>query len=559
MTTKTISVEVGERKARGRPRSSSLVLMNFADEVRDILQRQHEIVTRTRFPSPVYQRDPIAFFRNILGVEYVWPKQAEIIEAVRDFARVAVCAGHKVSKSHTAAGIALWWYCSWNDARVVMSSTTARQVDQILWRELRMMRARAGRCVECKQADPDGHVIRAPCEHSGLIEGELGDLARTGLKSDDFREVVGFTAREAEAVAGISGNRLLYIIDEASGVPDLIFEAIEGNRAGGAHLVLLGNGTRNEGEFYEAFHSKSGLYKTIRVSSEETPNVQQRRVVIPGLATYEWVEEKKLEWGVNSPIYAVRIKGEHATYEQGKIFSLHAIGQSQERWHETPATGRLYIGVDPAGESGMGDETCFCVRRGLKQLALQPHLGLNDEQILVHLLQLITVHKLPRETPVVVIDREGSIGYKLYKRLQQFLEENPNAFELVALSASNAAFRQAHLYDRVRDELVANLEQWLRDGGALLEDDKLVRELHAFKYTATIKGRLKVTSKEIIRKEIGRSPDRFDATTLSVWEPLSLQPDVPQGAAAVAVQEAEAAGNASRVMDPYSAMKVWRR
>lgn len=560
MTT-SIAVEVGGRKSRARPRAtaSPLRLLTFADDIESGLNARRDIVSRVRFPSPIYQRDPAAFFRNVLGVE-PWSRQVEVIEAVRDCDRVAVSSGHKVSKSHTAAGIALWWYSSYADARVVMSSTTARQVDQILWRELRMLRARAGRCVRCKHDDPDGHVIRTPCPHSALIEGDLGDLARTGLKSNDFREVVGFTAREAEAVAGISGNRLLYLIDEASGVPDLIFEAIEGNRAGGAKLVMFGNPTRNEGEFYDAFHSKSKLYRTFRISSEESPNVVQRRVVIPGLATYDWIEEKKIEWGEKSPIYQVRVKGQHPTYEQGKIFSLHTIGQSQERWHETPASGRLFVGVDPAGESGQGDETAISVRRGLKQIALIVQLGLNEDQILVLIRQTIAAHKLPRETPVVVIDREGSIGSKLNKAARAYVDEHSNEFELVALSASNSAIRQPTLYDRLRDELVANFEQWIRDGGAVLDDDKLVKEMHAFTYKQNVKGFLKVTPKDQIKKDIGRSPDRFDATALSVWEALSLQ-EVPGASPAVsiAVQEAEASGNASRLMDPYEALKAFRR
>lgn len=551
--TSSIALEVGERKLRGRPRQAAS-LLNFADDIRDGLLRQGELSLRALFPSPIYQQDPVGYFRNVLGVE-PWSKQVEILEAIRDNLRVAVASGHKVSKSHTAAGVALWWYCSWPDARVIMSSTTARQVDQILWRELRMMRARSGRCMPCKLADPDGHVIPTPCEHSALIDGDLGDLARTGLKSRDFREVVGFTAREAEAVAGISGNRLLYLIDEASGVPDLIFEAIEGNRAGGARIVLFGNPTRNDGEFFDAFHGKSQLYKTITVSSEQTPNVQERRVVIPGLATYEWVEEKKIEWGEDSPIYSVRIRGKFATHEAGRIFSLHAIEQAQQRWYETPASGRLFVGIDPAGESGMGDETAFCVRRGLKQIALRTILGLNEAQILVHGLQLIGEHKLPRETPVLVIDREGSIGSKLNTTLRDFLDENSNAFELVAVSASNGAVRQPLIYDRIRDELVANLEQWLRDGGALLEDDKLVRELHAFEWKSSIKGRLKVTPKEVIRKLIGRSPDRFDATALSVWEPLSLQ-ELPETAAAAVAQSG---GETPSGMDPYAGSMAWGR
>lgn len=536
----------------GRPKKASAPLFTILSDVLDAVSVELDKVNARRFPSAEYREDPVRFFREVLGVE-PWSRQVEIIEAVRDHPRVAICSGHKISKSHTAAGLALWYYCSHVDARVVMSSTTARQVDQILWRELRMMRARSARCVACKAADPTGILIPRPCPHSVLIDGEQGELARTGLKSEDFREIVGFTAKEAEAVAGISGRNLLYILDEASGIPDAIFEAIEGNRAGGARVVMFGNGTRNEGEFFEAFHSKSRLYFTLRVSSEETPNVVEGREVIPGLATREWIEEKKIEWGVDSALYAVRVKGLHATLEEHKIFSLHVIEQAEQRWHTTADAGRLFIGLDPAGASGTGDETAFSVRRGLKHIALRRFRGLNDDAHLVHLLAMLSEFRLPRETPVVVLDREGPIGSSLAGKFAAHVELNPYVFELVLVRASDRAHRQPKVYDRVRDELAANLQAWLRDGGAILEDARLEKELHALEFKAATNGRLKLTPKTDLKKLLGGSPDAYDSLALSVWEPLSLNEPI----AAAALSDEPANTNAYGI-DPYAAGRAWR-
>lgn len=462
--------------------------------------------------------------------------------------------------SHSAAGIALWYYSSFPDARVVMSSTTARQVDQILWRELQMMRARGGRCVACKAEDPDGRRIPRPCPHGALIDGEIGGLARTGLKSDDFREIVGFTAREAEAVAGISGRHLLYIIDEASGVPDAIFEAIEGNRAGGARIVMFSNPTRTSGEFFEAFTKKSDFYKTITVSSEETPNVTSGQVLIPGLATREWIDEKRAEWGEESPLYKVRIQGEFATSEDGKIFSIHAIEQAEELWHETPAEGRLYVGIDPAGESGTGDEAVFAPRRGKKILELQAHLGLSPEAHLVHLLSMLGRLVQPRERPVVVLDREGAVGARVYGVLLAHLDtqrRNP-PFELVGLKASDRAPRQPFVFDRMREEITANFEAWIRDGGTIPEDAKLAAEMHVWEWESQVSGRLKlIPSKKALRRQdsLGRSPDRYDAAALSCWEPLALRDGVPASARR---PRQDADDFAEATLDPYAGSEAWR-
>jgi len=537
-----------------------------------------EAATRIVWPDDRYQNDPVGFAHDILGVG-TWEKQDEILEAYRDHERVSVRSGHKVSKSHTAAIIATHFYCSYPEARVVMSSVTARQVDAILWREVHKMKARAGRCVSCKRAelerakDDRREPAPFPCPHSSTIDGKINDRACNGMKAaDHLREIVGFTAKEAEAVAGVSGENLLYIIDEASGVPDLIFEAIEGNRAGGARIVLFSNPTRTEGEFYESHTKKAlrldargrsvGFYKTIQVSSEETPNVKQRRKVIPGLATYEYIEEKKREWGEDSPIYKVRIKGEFVENEDGKILSLHDLTMAEARWDDAPDEGRLFIGLDPAGPGDAGDDSVFAPRRGAKVFPLHvPAHGLSAAQHVTELLFVIKAHRRSERElpPVVVIDRDGPIGAEVYGLLRAYAEEHPGAFVVVGVRGSDRARREPQLYDRIRDEVWANLAAWLKRGGAIPEDGRLTKELHTPSWYQPLgSAKLKVTSKKELRKLLdGQSPDRADAVALSVWEGAAVDeldtPAPPAGARAGDDLDLEV------VMDPYAGLGIWER
>lgn len=570
-----------ERRKPGRPKAE---LVTMADDLRAAMLAMLSTARAVSFPSPKYRDNPLLFFREVLGVE-PWSRQAELIEAVRDHDRVACKAGRRVSKSHTVAGIALWWYCSWPGARVVLSSTTARQVDQILWRELSMMKANAGRCVACldemDRLERGGMTriqveqrIPRPCPHSAVIDGDLAMIARTGLRSEDFREVKGFTARQAEAMQGIAGSHLLFIIDEASGVPQPIFDAISGNRAGGGKVLLFGNPTQNAGEFFDAFHSKNNASKSneghgyycLTVSSEESPNVREGRLVIPGLATREYIREREIEWGRDSAQFKIHVLGEFALAEEGRIFSVHVLKEAEER-HLLDAPedsdGRLYIGLDPAGESGSGDESAFCGRRKNRVLKLVTRRGLTDEAHLAELLALIAELKLPREKPVVVLDREGSVGSSLYGRIRNYLETRDD-FDFVAVRASDRATRNPLVYDRMRDELCANLQGWFRDGGSIPEDVKLSRELHELEwYVSAHNGRRKLKPKDAIRKALGRSPDRYDALSLSCWEPLALRveameeredrrPSAPRGARAYSDDE--------RVptLDPFAGADAWR-
>ena len=505
------------------------------------------------WPCVRYQDDPVAFAREVLGIG-LWDKQVDILNAIRGNLRVAVKSGHKVGKSNTAAVIALWWFCSYPDARVVMSSVTDRQVNQILWREVKKMHQRSRSAL--KPDDPA--LARDPGLTTYPIEGMPKGLARSGLKSDDFREIVGFTAREAEAVAGISGANLLYILDEASGIPDDIYEAVEGNRAAGARIVLFSNPTRNEGEFFEAFNSKQKSdqnptgYYCITISSEDTPNCRAGRAIIPGLAGRDWVEEKKVEWGIDSALFAVRVKGEFATKEEGKILPLHQITSAIARHCLDDQTGELQIGIDPAGPGTAGDETAFAVRRGQVIQRLYPERGLTEEAHLARLLLILEEHRKPRESCYVCIDREGPIGSKVWSILRDYNDRaGPDRFNLVAVRASDKAQRQPKIYDRMRDELWSNLARWVREGGAIPDDTKLAKELHCPSWNQHISGRLKATDKREMHKQLHRSPDRADACALAVWVPIEYQIDD-----GVVVEKP--AAEYEPEINPYSAMDCWR-
>ncbi len=505
---------------------------------------------RPEWPLSKYRNDPVGFacdaigatacrtVREILAIRdaedragvpddkrrrVLWPRQIDVLEAVRDHDRVAVSSGHKVSKSFTAVLIALWFFCSFPDARVVMSSTTSRQVDQILWRELRMLFARSRLVL-----NPE-----PPYE-----------LARSGMKSPDFREVVGFTAREAEAVAGISGKNLLYIIDEASGVDDAIFEAIEGNRAGGARLVLFSNPTKTDGEFFEAFHGKARFYRTLRISSEESPNVVAGREVIPGLADRKWIDEKRAEWGTGSPLYMIRVQGRHVLNEAGKIVSASLLAAAQLRWEDTIAEGRLHIGVDPAGEQGTRDESSFTVRRGLKMIDLVVKRGLDDQEHADEVERLLRLHAGDDDQiAVVAVDCEGTVGGDVSSALAE--RELRARFELVRVKASTVLRRHGK-YDTLRDALYGRLEKWLKSGGAIMSDAQLAKDLQVPSWEVLNTKLLKATPKKEIRAILGRSPDRGDSLALAVWEPSWLQLGDERSSDDGATRTA-----GERMLDPY--------
>lgn len=513
------------------------------------------------FPCIELQKDPRKFCELILGIE-LEDVQVEIAENIRDYDRFACRSGHRIGKSWCLSAIMLWLYCCWTDARVFFTNATERQINEVNWIEIRRALANSGVCLSCKKKNKSlpstqQHLrIMAPCPHSAIIDGKCSDRAQGGLHSNDFRQITGFTAKDAEATAGLAGENIFFLADEASGVKDQIFIAIEGNRAGGAKLALFGNPTVNDGEFYEAFYSKqldeaagTGFYKTMTVSSRSTRNCREGRVVVKGLATNDWCDEKLREWGADDAQYIVRVLGRHALGEDGRMCSVATIVAAEKRWLEVGEEGQLYIGCDPAGPSGVGDDSAFAARRGQKIINLRTRKGLDEDGHLAEVLDMIATYGTPGEPAIVNTDCEG-LGAGIVARFRQYAVNNPRVIIVRAIRGSSIAQRSPLVYDRWRDELGGNFARWLRHGGAIPTDTMLAKELHALelKTFRTARGeRSKLVSKEDLKKLLKRSPDRYDACSLAVWDQTgeSEELQIPNESA----REAREEGGG---LDPYA-------
>jgi phage terminase large subunit len=442
----------------------------------------------------------VRFAREVLGVE-LWSAQVEIVESIRDHRNTSVRSGHKCGKSTALAVAALWFFCSFHRARVLLTAVKASQIDEVIWKEVRRLYR--------------GSKIP--------VGGELLTLARSGLRDVDERQVWGITARDGEGLAGISGPNILILCDEASGIHDRFFETLGSSLAGSGGTVrkcYISNPTRTQGEFYRSHTTNKAMFNCIHVSSEDTPNARGTGV-IPGLAGPEWIAEKAIEYGTDSPQYRVRVLGEFVADRDGKIITQNMIAEAMLRWDDASDEGQLQIGIDPAGDGVKGDESAHAVRRGMRILTVLAERGLSEDSIVARTVDLIATHRKPRERkPRVVIDVGGGIGTRVAGKLSVYLDAHPEAFELVQVRAEKIMWDSVD-YHTKRDGLWGECSEWIKAGGALPENAKLEQELNAPRFTM-VPGKDKneryaATSKEVLRKELGRSPDRADAVCLACW------------------------------------------
>jgi len=414
-----------------------------------------------------------------------WDLQADVMQSVVDHDHVCVRSGHKIGKSRLDAALALWWVCTRPNARVVFSAAAGHQVANILWPELRKL------------------YLHAPRP----LGGRLYDDYHKGLKFPDGREVFGLTTKDAESFAGLSGAGLLFIVDEASGFPKAIFDAVFGNMAGGGKVVLTGNPTRTSGTFYDAFHEKRGSWCTKHIPSTKGPNFTGQN--IPGLANPKWLEWARTYWGEGTPAWDVRVLGNFPRGGSMNVVALHLIEDGEARWPDTRPQGPLVAGLDPAR---FGDDaSVLAARRGPKLLALPEWRGLDGPDLAGKAREWLLDHRVHGEKPRVKVDVIG-IGASAFDALKRSKD-----LEVVAVNSSETA-NDPEKYANVRSEMHFAVTSWLGEGGALCPSERLAGELAAAEYSFDGRGRYVVEPKVAIKARLGRSPDASDALGLSCWE-----------------------------------------
>lgn len=451
-----------------------------------------------------YGNDPVAFAVEVLGIK-PWSRQEEILRAVSVHEKVATRSGHKIGKTTTIAILALWWFCTRARAFVILTSSTDTQIKRQLWPEVQRLYRGA----------------------TVAIGGKLNDTHHGGLVDVD-RTVFGVSTNNTENMGGYSGAELLFLADEASGIDEGIFNAIEGNRAGGARLAMFGNPTQMSGTFYDAFHDKQEFWHPVHVSSTETPNASGSGEEIPGLATKAWVEEKTAELGgPGNPEYDIRVAGEFPAQGEDSVIGSKIIVEAQKRWRApTLDDGPLEVGVDVARFGG--DESVVQARRGKFLYEPKVFKNLDGPALATKVLELVRelreeatamlgimsntgepVERRSFEKAVVKIDSIG-VGASPYDILKQSKE-----IEIIAVDVGTAADNDED-YVNLRAQLWFGLRDWLKVG-AFKTDSRTANELAAVRYKTDAQMRYQIESKDNLRKRIHRSPDRADAMALAVY------------------------------------------
>lgn len=401
-----------------------------------------------------------------------------------DNPRHTIRAGHGVGKGFVIAVLALWFPLTHYDAKAVLTANSQDQLRDNNWPEIKKLAQRLPEPLrEQIQIDEERLYVKAQPEMAFVVR-------RTASRSNP------------EALQGIHAKHVLFLVDEASGIFEMVFEVAQGALSTpGAIACLFSNPTRKTGFFHKTHTKLRDRWKSIRVNCEDVPRARGH------------IEDVIKAYGKDSNRYRVRVLGEFPDKDDDTIIPLDIVeaarGRNVKPTHVWPVWG---LDVARFGD----DRTVLTKRAG--NILLEPPIvwkNLSTTQVAGRVIDEYrrTVNDMkPREICVDVIGYGAGVVDLLDEQGSPFRGKvnGINVTEVEGIDPLN---------HRMRDELWWRGREWFAARDVQIPAtgcEDLITELTTPTYDFTSSGKRIVERKDDMKKDLGFSPDIADSFLLTL-------------------------------------------
>jgi len=419
---------------------------------------------------------PDQWQRDVLGNigEKLKAGKINLHEAIQ----IAIASGHGIGKSALVSWIILWAISTHEDTKGVVTANTENQLKTKTWAEVAKW-------------------------YRLCLTKHWFELTATALFSKDPEhektwriDMVPWSEHNTEAFAGLhnKGKRILLVFDEASAIPDLIWEVSEGALTDSNTEIIwccFGNPTQNIGRFRECFGKFKHRWVTRQIDSRTVAMTNKVQL-------QKWVDD----YGEDSDFVRVRVRGVFPSAAANSLLGPEDIEASINRhYHESQYNfAARILGVDVARQ---GEDSSMIAPRQGKVAFKMRQLRIPDTMLVANAVAQAMAKFKPDAT---FVDATGGYGVGVIDALRV---TNNHCIE-VYFSGKATDPR----YSNKRSEMWFEMAKWIRGGGALPNDPELHEELIAATYT--FQGdKFRLCDKDDIKEQIGRSPDKADALALT--------------------------------------------
>ena len=384
----------------------------------------------------------------------------------------AVASGHGIGKSAQTSFIILWAMSTRPHLNCVVTANTLNQLTTKTWRELAVW-------------------------HKRLINAHWFEWTATKFMHRDhpetwFASATPNSEHNSEAFAGLHAEHVLIIFDEASAIPDAIWNVTMGAMTTpGAMWFVYGNPTRNSGRFRECFGSMKHRWNGQQIDSRTCSMTDKKQL-------NEWAAD----YGEESDFYRVRVRGQFPHAGEQQFISAEIVANAVAREVEVPKGAPKLMGVDVARFGT--DSSVICRRHGRKAEQFLSFHGMDTMDLASRVAQEIELYK----PDAVFIDGVG-IGAGVVDRLRQL------KYDVIEVQAG--ARPDPENVDKVvnkRAEMWMRTKEWLETADIPAEQ-QLIDDLTGIEYGFDARMRLQLEKKADMKKRGLASPDWAEALIMT--------------------------------------------
>jgi hypothetical protein len=437
---------------------------------------------------------PAQMVRELFGVEPdAW--QEEALEAFPHSKRIAMLASKGPGKTTVLAWLAWNFLLTRPKSEIAAVSVTADNLENGLWKEMS----------KWQQKSP--LLLSLFVWKKTRIESRNPDWAPTWYMAARSWSKSASTQEQADTLAGLHADYVLFILDESGSIPDAVMVAADAALASGIenHIVQAGNPTELSGPLWRASQNRD-KWLVIEVNGDPDNPKRSPRVDV------EWARSMISEWGADSPYVLVNVFGRFPPASFNALIGPAEVDEAMRRaWREYDyGDAPKVLGIDVALYGD--DASVIFPRQGLVAFNPTMYRNVNGTEGA----SIVNRRWAEWEPDAVFIDNTGGYGSSWIDNLLR-LGRSP-----IGVAFSGKPYDKR--FHRKRTEMAFDLVAWIRRGGQLPPANAPgANELRKALITTTYTVKDGVTilePKDLVKAKLGFSPDHMDALMVTFAEPV---------------------------------------
>jgi hypothetical protein len=391
----------------------------------------------------------------------------------------AVASGHGIGKSALVAQIVDWAMSCWRDCRIKITANTGDQLSTKTSPE----------CAKWFRLSINSHWWKIGAESIRVKDPKHEKTWRADFET--------WSLERTEAFAGLhnKGRIIIVIFDEASAIPDKIWEVTEGALTDEQTVIIwlaFGNPTINTGRFRECFGKFKHRWKTRQIDSRKVDGTNKAQI-------QKWIDD----YGEDSDYVRIRVRGEFPRAGSNQFIASDVVAACRKYKAEGYEHLPKILAVDVARFGD--DQSIIGSRQGRKLDVLSKFRGLDTVQLAGRVIEAIEEHN----PDMVVVDGDG-IGAGVVDTLNhRGFGQRVHEFHGGGVPVDGNAYfnRRAEIWGLLRDAL--------KEGMEIPDDPELETDLTGVQYGFSSKQQIQLERKEDMKKRGMSSPDLGDMAAMT--------------------------------------------